>query len=192
VLALDQGAGAPVRGHCTDASKLSELTMYQRILVPFDGSITSQQGLEEALRLSGLTGGRLRLIHVVDELKYVTGFEPFAVYSADLVPLMTQAGSQMLEQGRQQARLAGVEVESVLFTSLAGRVSELVAQEARAWKADLIVMGTHGRRGFERAMLGSDAEQLLRIAPVPVLLVRASKTHGETGLIAPAAATAPA
>ena len=166
--------------------------MYQRILVAFDGSSTARQGLDEALRLAGLTGAKLRLIHVVDELKYVTGFEPFAVYNADLVPLMTEAGSQILEQGRQQARLAGVEAESVLFTSLAGRVSELVAQQAMAWKADLIVMGTHGRRGIQRAMLGSDAEQLLRISPVPVLLVRASKTGGETELTTPVAATVPA
>ena len=166
--------------------------MYQRILVPFDGSTTSRQGLDEALSLARLTGARLRLIHVVDELKYVTGFEPFAVYNADLVPLMAQAGSEILEQGREQARLAGVEAESVLFTSLAGRVSELVAEQAKAWNADLVVMGTHGRRGVERAFLGSDAEQLLRISPVPVLLVRAPKAARGIGLARPAAAAAPA
>lgn len=147
--------------------------MYQRILVPIDGSATSLRGLDEAIRLAKLTGAKLRLIHVVDELKYVTGFETFATYSGDLVPLMAEAGRQILEQGRERAQRAGIKAESVLFTSLAGRVSELVVEQARAWKADLIVIGTHGRHGVARALLGSDAEQVLRMAPVPVLLVNA-------------------
>lgn len=154
--------------------------MYQRILVPIDGSATSLRGLDEALRLAKLTGARLRLIHVVDELKYVTGFETFATYSGDVVPLMAQAGRQILERGRMRAKLAGIEAESVLFTSLAGRVSELVVEQAKAWNADLIVLGTHGRHGVARAVLGSDAEQVLRMAPIPVLLVNAAhRVDGE-------------
>jgi len=155
--------------------------MYQRILVPIDGSPTSLRGLEEALRLAKLTGGALRLVHVVDELKYVTGFETFAAYSSDLVPLMEDAGEQILRQGRELAERAGVKAESVLFTSADGRVSELVAGQARAWNADLIVIGTHGRRGIERGLLGSDAEQVLRIALAPVLLVNARKPDGSNG-----------
>ena len=154
--------------------------MYQRILVPIDGSETSLQGLDEALRLAQLSGAVLRLVHVVDELKYVTGFETYAVYSADVVPLMKKAGERILQEGRERAERAGIEAETVLFTSLAGRVSELVAEQARAWNADLIVVGTHGRHGVGRALLGSDAEQVLRIAPVPVLLVRAAHAAGRT------------
>ena len=155
--------------------------MYQRILVPIDGSATSLQGLDEALRLARLTGARLRLIHVVDELKYVTGFETFATYSGDVVPLMAEAGKQILEQGRARAQRAGIEADSVLFTSLAGRVSELVVEQAKAWNADLIVIGTHGRHGVARAVLGSDAEQVLRMAPVPVLLVNAHGADAQAG-----------
>lgn len=164
--------------------------MYQRILVPIDGSMTSLRGLDEAIRLAKLTSATLRLIHVVDELKYVTGFETFAVYSGDLVPLMAEAGEQILEQGRERAERAGVRAESVLFTSLAGRVSEIVAEQAKAWKAELIVIGTHGRRGVGRALLGSDAEQVTRIAPVPVLLVNARRADGEasTAQLSPATA----
>ena len=163
--------------------------MYQRILVPLDGSATSLRGLDEAIRLAQLTGATLRLIHVVDELKYVTGFESFASYSGDLVPLMAKAGSQLLEEGRERVQRAGIKAESVLFTSLAGRVSELVVDQAKAWQADLIVIGTHGRHGVARAMLGSDAEQVLRMAPVPVLLVNAHRVDGEAeGEPAPPAA----
>ncbi len=152
--------------------------MYQRILVPIDGSATSLQGLDEAIRIAGLTGGRLRLMHVVDELKYVTGFETVATYSADLVPLMEEAGELILRQGRERAEAAGIQADSVLFTSLAGRLSELVVEQAVAWQAELIVIGTHGRRGVGRLLIGSDAEQILRMAPVPVLLVRAARPSG--------------
>jgi nucleotide-binding universal stress UspA family protein len=153
--------------------------MYQRILVPIDGSPTSLRGLDEALRLARLTGAKLRLVHVVDELKYVTGFETFATYSSDVVPLMEAAGEQILRQGRERAERAGIEAETVLFTSIAGRVSELVAEQARAWNAELIVIGTHGRHGAGRVLLGSDAEQVLRISPVPVLLVNAHQADEE-------------
>jgi nucleotide-binding universal stress UspA family protein len=52
-----------------------------------------------------------------------------------------------------------------------------VIEQAKLWNADLIVLGTHGRRGVKRLMLGSDAEQIIRMAPVPVLLVRGSQTE---------------
>lgn len=153
--------------------------MYQRILVPIDGSRTSLKGLGEAIRLAKLAGGALRLIHVVDELKYVTGFETGAAYNEDLVPLMEEAGRQVLELGRKTAQRDGIEAETVLFTTLAGRVSDLVVEQAKAWNADLIVIGTHGRRGVGRVLMGSDAEQILRSAPVPVLLVRAAGVEAE-------------
>jgi nucleotide-binding universal stress UspA family protein len=153
--------------------------VYQRILVPIDGSATSLQGLDEALRLAKLTGATLRLVHVVDELKYVTGFETFAAYSSDLLPLMEEAGKKILQQGRERAQRAGITAETVLFASLAGRMWELVVKQAKAWNADLIVIGTHGRRGVGRVLLGSDAEQVLRIAPVPVLLVRAPHAEAD-------------
>lgn len=164
--------------------------MYQRMLVPIDGSPTSLRGLDEALRLAKLTGAKLRLVHVVDELKYVTGFETFATYSSDVVPLMEAAGEQILRQGRERAERAGIEAETVLFTSLAGRVSELVAEQARAWNAELIVIGTHGRHGAGRVLLGSDAEQVLRISPVPVLLVNAHRADEEASRAAATRETA--
>jgi nucleotide-binding universal stress UspA family protein len=60
-----------------------------------------------------------------------------------------------------------------LLESLNGRLCDHVNQQVTDWKADLIVLGTHGRRGASRWLLGSDAEQVLRSAAVPVLLIRA-------------------
>jgi nucleotide-binding universal stress UspA family protein len=69
---------------------------------------------------------------------------------------------------------ADIPVDTVLADTLQGRVCDLVIDEANRWKADLIVIGTHGRRGPGRLAMGSDAEQILRLAPAPVLLVRAA------------------
>lgn len=69
---------------------------------------------------------------------------------------------------------AGIEVDTVVYDSFSGVVHELVTQEANKWAAELSVLGTHGRRGIGRLVLGSGAESILRYAPVPVLLVRAA------------------
>jgi len=147
--------------------------MYHRILVPIDGSSTSNQGLDEAIKLAKLTGASLRLIHVVDPLTFATGFELYGAYAGNVIPLMKEAGEKILEQARTLVAASGVKVDTLLFDSLATRVSDTVVEQAKAWDADLIVIGTHGRRGVKRLMLGSDAEQIVRMAPVPVLLVRA-------------------
>ena len=147
--------------------------MYHRILVPIDGSSTSNQGLDEAIKLAKLTGASLRLIHVVDPLTFATGIELYGAYAGNVIPLMKEAGEKILEQARTLSATSGVKVDTLLFDSLAVRVSDTVVEQAKAWDADLIVIGTHGRRGVKRLMLGSDAEQIVRMAPVPVLLVRA-------------------
>jgi nucleotide-binding universal stress UspA family protein len=68
-----------------------------------------------------------------------------------------------------------VPAETKLVEGVGARLGEVVAEEARAWEADLVVVGTHGRRGVGRVLLGSGAEQVLRLAPVPVLAVRSSE-----------------
>jgi nucleotide-binding universal stress UspA family protein len=147
--------------------------MYQRILVPIDGSPTSNAGLEEALKLAKLTGASLRLLHIVEIVTYATGFEPYGAYMADLIPALREAGQQILDQGVARAKAIAVPVDTALLDGLGGRVSDAIIEEAKTWAADLIVIGTHGRRGVGRMLMGSDAEQVLRMATVPVLLVRA-------------------
>jgi nucleotide-binding universal stress UspA family protein len=77
-----------------------------------------------------------------------------------------------------------VAVDKVLVECYARRTSEVVCEQANAWHADLIVVGTHGRRGVRRMMLGSDAEQIVREAPVPVLVVRAPESAAEAAIAA--------
>jgi len=140
--------------------------MYQRILVPVDGSGTSARGLEEAIKIGKLCGARLKLLHVVEQLIYAPGLH------ADVAPLMREEGERVLAHARAQVEAAGLAVETKLFETQSIRLAELVRNEARAWQAELVVIGTHGRRGMSRLLLGSDAEQVLRLSDTPVLLVR--------------------
>lgn len=153
-----------------------EHAMYQRILVPFDASPTSKKGLEEAIRLAKLSGGSIRLLHVVDVMTYATGFETCASYINEVIPLMKEHGHAILDQGKRIAEGSGLSAETMLLESMGSRTADLIINEAKSWQADIIVLGTHGRRGVDRLLLGSDAEQIVRLSPVPVLLVRGRET----------------
>lgn len=146
--------------------------MYQRILVPIDGSETSTLGLAEAIRLAQLTGGRLRLLYVIDELSFALTMDAYAGHAGDWLKTLRESGSQLLDQAKAAAKAAGIEADTVLHDRFNGKLADSVAFEALQWAADLIVVGTHGRRGVGRLVLGSGAESILRTAPVPVLLVR--------------------
>jgi nucleotide-binding universal stress UspA family protein len=153
--------------------------MYQRVLVPVDGSPTSRRGLDEAVRLAKLTGGQLRLLHVVDELSVALGgVDGIGATSTDLFTLLRESGQRILAEAKATVDAVGLPVETVLDDTLGGRVSDRVVAQAQQWPADLIVIGTHGRRGIGRLLMGSDAEQVLRLAPIPVLLVRTPQSPG--------------
>jgi nucleotide-binding universal stress UspA family protein len=150
--------------------------MYKRILVPVDGSETSNKALVAALQLAREGGGTVRLAHVLEDLTYLAGYEQFGGYSGDLLGIMQEAGNRILHDGLDIAKAAGVQADSVLFDKLGERLPAVIALAAQDWNADLIVLGTHGRRGVGRALLGSGAEQILRQAPVPVLVVRLAES----------------
>ena len=157
--------------------------MYQRILVPVDGSSTSSAGLTEAVKLAKLTGARLLLLHVVDDLPMLMSAEGLSAMSGDIFALLKEGGEKVLENARASVASQGLAVDTKLLESLNGRLCDHVNQQVTEWKADLIVLGTHGRRGASRWLLGSDAEQVLRLATVPVLLVRAETRTGAAAAI---------
>ena len=149
--------------------------MYRTILVPVDGSEPSQRALTEAVRLAKHTGAALHLMHIVDEHVMVpapdTGYMSTAYY-ADVIAALRDAGRQIIDQAQESVRKSGIEPNVIFVETLGHRVAELVLEKAKELPADLIVMGTHGRRGLRRLVLGSDAEWVLRSSPVPVLMVR--------------------
>ena len=154
--------------------------MYQRILVPVDGSHTSTLGLQEAIRIAIDQRAKLRIIHVVDELVVAQNFDGY-LNTGDLLDSLREAGKKALQNALALARKRDLKPESALYESLGGRISEVIVKEAKKWRADLIVMGTHGRRGVTRMVLGSDAEAILRSTPVPVLLVRSPERKPRRG-----------
>lgn len=145
--------------------------MYKRILVPVDGSETSTRALVAALQMARESGGRVRLVHVLDELAYLTGFEG----GGDLLSLARDYASKTVAESLDVARSAGVPADTRLVEAQGARLGDVVADEAASWEADLVVVGTHGRRGLGRVVLGSGAEQVIRQAPVPVLVVRETR-----------------
>lgn len=145
---------------------------YKRIVVPVDGSAISQRGLKEGVRLARESGGRLKLVHVVEARQAVAVPE----MGTEIVPMLDaleRTGLRTLARAASAARRSGVKADTELVKDHAGPVADAVVAEARRFRADLIVMGTHARRGVARALLGSDAEMVTRKSSVPVLLVPA-------------------
>jgi nucleotide-binding universal stress UspA family protein len=161
--------------------------MYSKILVPVDGSDTSKLGVREAIRLAKAlkTPARLRLLHVVDDFPMLMGVSSVTNYEKARAALR-EHGDTVLEQARQLAAAADVQVDVHLREVTGARIATAVIAEANHQGCDLIVMGTHGRRGLSRVALGSDADHVVGLSPVPVLLVRA-RGHVEDPAAAPAA-----
>ena len=143
--------------------------MYRRILVPIDGSPAAVRAVEEATRLAGTMNGQIRLLHVIDELSIAQ-----AGYARNGLADLRAEAARLLDWSVDRVRRADVEVDSVLYDESDGTVASLVADEARRWHADLVVAGTHGRRGLGELLLGSSAERIVRGSSVPVMLVHAT------------------
>lgn len=150
--------------------------MYKRILVAVDGSDTSNLALREAMKLAKEQQAVLRLVHVVDETPvYMTMVTIDASFSvADYQMAMREAGQKVLATCAATARQAGIEVGTkfIILEVLKQRICDAINEEAKGWPADLIVIGTHGRHGFNHLLLGSVAEGIIRLAAKPVLVVR--------------------
>lgn len=147
--------------------------MYPRILVAVDGSLTSDNALAEAIGLAGEQGSALRLVHVVDDSSpFLIAETPIQMEEYERA--LRRAGEQVLAKALATVRSSGLEAEIKLIqvVTINEHASDAVVAEANHWPADLIVIGTHGRRGFRHLMLGSVAERVIRMATQPVLLVR--------------------
>jgi nucleotide-binding universal stress UspA family protein len=151
--------------------------MYKRILVPVDGSTTSMNGLEKAIRLSKASGAKLRVLHVVDGIAFSREHSMFTATAEKF----RESGRKLIKEVMARVKKQEIQADSRMVENLTGRAADTITKEASKWKADVIVMGTHGRRGFNRLMLGSDAELVARTAAVSVLLVQPSKASRRGG-----------
>jgi nucleotide-binding universal stress UspA family protein len=153
--------------------------MYERIIVPLDGSELAERALGEAEKTARSTGAQILLLRVTDPIEtnwYATvatamDFEAVQAVMAN----ETSVATSYLEDVAQRLRESGLQVE---IETRQGRASREIVQAAHP--EDIIVMASHGRSGVSRWLLGSVAEDVLRHASGPVLLVRASDSDQPT------------
>ena len=130
--------------------------MYQRILIPIDGSDTAERALQEAIRLAHREA-RLRLVYVLEEI-YLLDAEGYAYIDfTALQAAMRNTGERTLALALEQVKQAGLSAETALLEAKGERIANVIENEARHWPADLIVIGTHGRSGFNHLLFGSVA-----------------------------------
>jgi nucleotide-binding universal stress UspA family protein len=138
----------------------------QRILVAHDFSDTAEKALDVALDLAGRLQARVTIVHAYEAPTFV--FPESVVATADLLGQMRGAAEDALASVAERAKGRGVQVETVVRPGVAWHEIDMAAKDLRC---DLVVMGTHGRRGLSRALLGSVAEKVVRTASCPVLTV---------------------
>ena len=146
--------------------------MYRKILVPIDGSDTATRGLREAVKLASGSQATIRLVHIINTSALAMAYGDAPSGTASYVAMLIAAGKEALKEAQGIVKQAGLQSESVSLETVQDNTGELLIQQATQWPADLIAMGTHGRRGLGRLVLGSTAEYVLRHTSIPMLLVR--------------------
>jgi nucleotide-binding universal stress UspA family protein len=146
------------------------MSLYNRILCPIDGSPTSDRGIQEAISLAKVMDAQILFFHVIDLQPALLGVEGGVAVSGALEALRKRS-VEIAEHARRLVADSGVDTNFVSVEAVGTRVSDEILAEAVKFKADLVVIGTHGRRGMRRLLLGSDAESVARQASCAVLLV---------------------
>ncbi|WP_300317518.1 universal stress protein [Accumulibacter sp.] len=148
--------------------------MYKRIMVALDQSFMTGRVLATAVELAKATGAQVAICHAIDETllaqREVAMMLPNSVGKTEARLRLGARG--FLDQAAETARKAGLEVEIKVVESEHKHVSDMLIEAAAEWQADLLVVGTHGRRGIERYFVGSVAERLVRKGRRSLLLVR--------------------
>ncbi|HQT26233.1 MAG TPA: universal stress protein [Burkholderiales bacterium] len=142
--------------------------MYKRILVPVDGSKTSDAALGEAIGLAKDQKAELRVIYVIDEASIVAGSEYGDMLGVEKTQI--ESGKRVLEKAK--SLFPDAETKLLETEAVGQGISEVIVHDADEWGADLIVAGTHGRTGLRHLLMGSVAEGIVRIAKPPVLLIK--------------------
>ena len=143
---------------------------YQNILVPVDGSETSYAAVAQAAELAKAFGGKITVVQVLALDPYIAAEYISATQTNDLIERARTSVLKTLEEAAAKFSDLGIPVEAKLLEGQV--VHREIIKEAETSKADLIIIGSHGRTGLKRLFLGSVAQSVLGGAHIPVLVVR--------------------
>lgn len=141
--------------------------MYDRILLPTDGSTTTDRALEHALDVASHSDATIHVLHVIDATVFANDVE-----TGTIVEEFETAGERIVTEVAERARAADVAVATDVVR---GTPHQTILEYGSEHDIDLIVMGTHGRTGLDRYLLGSVTERVVRLSPIPVLTVRSEE-----------------
>lgn len=144
--------------------------MYQRILVPTDGSDLSTRAVHSATSLARLTGATLLALSVKEPFPYSAISEMQPVPPQEFYDAQERIAQSRVEAVADIAKAAGLSVEGATVEAL--HPWEAILEHAKAKGCDLIVMASHGRRGLSALLLGSETQKVLTHSPIPVLVIR--------------------
>ncbi|MGP4772584.1 universal stress protein [Acinetobacter oleivorans] len=144
--------------------------LYQHILVPIDGSETSMIAMKEAIKLGKALNSKITVVQVMALDPFIADAYVKTGQTNELIERTRTYLLDILEQAKQQFSNEGITVETKLLEGFV--VHEEIIQAARDLNADLIVMGSHGRTGVRKLVLGSVAQKVLGESHIPVLIVR--------------------
>jgi len=149
--------------------------MYKHILIPTDGSALSDKAVAAAIKLAQLLGARITAFHAMEPYPLQGAYAAEASGVAELQPEIFAERSEeyakrVLDAVARAAAAAKVECTTKYVTGHSA--SQAIVEEARREKCDLIVMASHGRRGLEGFLLGSETQKVLTHSSIPVLVYR--------------------
>lgn len=144
--------------------------MYKKILVPTDGSDCARAGLDHAVKLARSCGAAIHVVTVIDLSTSGAEWSVATAWQA-LIESAREHSQGVVNDAMGLAQDAAVTTSSEIIELPAGRVADAIVNAATERGCDIIVMGSHGRRGVKRMLLGSDAELVLRMSRMPVLIV---------------------
>jgi nucleotide-binding universal stress UspA family protein len=147
--------------------------MYQRILVPTDGTALSKKAVTSAIALAQLCGAELVALQVVPRYPQSYFEGGIALAAADIKQVEKtwgDAAQVVVDAVKKAAQAKGVEAKAVVVRS--DIVSDALLATAKKYKCDLVVMASHGRKGIKRLLLGSETQHVLTHASIPVLVLK--------------------
>ena len=143
----------------------------RKILIATDGSETAEKAADFGVQIAGLSGAKVYAVYVIDTTPYYS-IPLDQIWSKEVYEQLEQMGNEITSNVEKTAKAAGLEAESIV---LKGDPAQRIVNFAEEQNVDMIVVGSHGIGGFERLVIGSVSEKVVRHAKIPVLVFREQK-----------------